>query len=105
MDTPQLGEITAFGIVILRQVTSGVLTCISEAQKFVALVDMLPINGNMTTEAQKFVALVDTLPINGNMTIFITALQELLIDIAAHAARHGTDAITLETNNGVLCTQ
>ena len=25
--------------------------------------------------------------------------------LAAHAARHGTDAITLETNNGVLCTQ
>ena len=80
MDTRQLGEITAFGIVILRQVTS-VLTCtISEAQKFVAFVGTLPINGNMTTEAQKFVALVDTLPINGNMTIFITALQELLID-------------------------
>ena len=83
MDTRQLGEITAFGIVILRQVTSDVLTCtISEAQKFVAFVDTLPINGNMTTEAQKFVALVDTLPINGNMTIFITA---------AHAARHGID--------------
>ena len=81
MDTRQLGEITAFGIVILRQVTSDALSCtISEAQKFVALVDMLPIKGNMTTEAQKFVALVDTLPINGNMTIFITALQELLID-------------------------
>ena len=77
MDTRQLGEITAFGIAILGQVTSDVLTCtISEAQ--------------------------DTLPINGNMTIF---MQELLIDIAAHAARHGTDAITLETNNGVLCTQ
>ena len=60
MDTPQLGEITAFGIVIL-QVTSDVLTC-------------------TISEAQKFVALVDTLPINGNMTIFITALQELLID-------------------------
>ena len=61
MDTRQLGEITAFGIVILRQVTSDVLTCtISEAQKFVALVDTLPINGN-------------------NMTIFITALQELLV--------------------------
>ena len=59
MDTPQLGEITAFGIVILRQVTSDVLTCtISEAQKFA----------------------LDTLPINGNMTIFVTALQELLID-------------------------
>ena len=56
------------------------------------------------SEAQKFVALVDTLPINGNMIIFITALQELLIDIAAHAARHGTDAI-IETNNDVLCTQ
>ena len=25
--------------------------------------------------------------------------------LAAHAARHGTDAITRETNNGVLCTQ
>ena len=61
MDTRQLGEITAFGIAILRQVTSDVLTCtISEAQKFVALVDTLPINGN-------------------NMTIFITALQELLV--------------------------
>ena len=76
-----MGEITAFGIVILGQVTSDVLTCtISEAQKFVALVGTLPINSNMTTEAQKFVALVDTLPINGNMIIFITALQELLID-------------------------
>ena len=70
----------------LEAVTSDVLTC-------------------TISEAQKFVAFVDTLPINGNMTIFITALQELLIDIAAHAARHGTDAITLETNNGVLCTQ
>ena len=40
-------------------VTSDVLTC-------------------TISEAQKFVALVDTLPINGNMTIFITALQELL---------------------------
>ena len=49
-------------------------------RSFVAFVGTLPINGNMTTEAQKFVALVDTLPINGNMTIFITALQELLID-------------------------
>ena len=58
MDTRQLGEITAFGIAILGQVTSDVLI----------------------SEAQKFVALVDTLPINGNMTIFITALQELLID-------------------------
>ena len=29
-------------------------------------------------------------------------LQELLI---AHTARHGADAITLKTNNGVLCTQ
>ena len=58
MDTRQLGEITAFGIVILRQVTSD----------------------DTISEAQKFVALVDTLPINGNMTIFITALQELLID-------------------------
>ena len=86
MDTRQLGEITAFGIVILRQVTSDVLTC-------------------TISEAQKFVALADTLPINGNMIIFITALQELLIDIVAHAARHGTDAITLETNNNVLCTQ
>ena len=86
MDTRQLGEITAFGIVILRQATSDVLTC-------------------TISEAQKFVALADTLPINGNMIIFITALQELLIDIVAHAARHGTDAITLETNNGVLCTQ
>ena len=108
------------------EVTSDVLTCTiseaqkfvafvgtlpikgnmtTEAQKFVALVDTLPINGNMTTEAQKFVALVDTLPINGNMIIFITALQELLIDIVAHAARHGTVAITLESNNDVLCTQ
>ena len=43
------------------EVTSDVFTCnISEAQKFVALVDTLPINGN-------------------NMTIFITALQELLV--------------------------
>ena len=49
-------------------------------------------------------AYLHTLPINGNLIIFITALQEL-IDIAAHAARHGTDAITLETNNGALCTQ
>ena len=85
MDTPQLG-VTAFGIVILRQVTSDVLTC-------------------TISEAQRFVVLAGTLPINGNMTIFITALQELLIDIAAHAARHGTDAITLESNNDVLCTQ
>ena len=61
MDTRQLGEITAFGIVILGQVTSDVLIC-------------------TISEAQKLVALVDTLPINGNMTIFITALQELLID-------------------------
>ena len=40
-----------FGIAILGQVTSDELTCTtSEAQKFVALVDTLPINGNMTTE-------------------------------------------------------
>ena len=70
----------------LGAVTSDVLTC-------------------TISEAQKFVVLADTLPINGNMIIFIIALQEPLIDIVAHAARHGTDAITLETNNDVLCTQ
>lgn len=80
-----MGEITAFGIVILRQVTSDVLTC-------------------TISEAQKFVALADTLPINGNMTIFITALQELLIDIVAHAASwHRCNHS--ESNNDVLCTQ
>ena len=61
MDTRQLGEIMAFGIAILGQVTSDVLT-------------------STISEAQKLVALADTLLINGNMTIFITALQELLID-------------------------
>ena len=47
MDLHQLGEITAFGISILGQVTSDILTCnhITEAQRFAILMEALPVTG------------------------------------------------------------
>ena len=69
MDLHQLGEITAFRISILSQVTSGILAC-----KYI-------------NEAQRFAILVKTLPVTGNTMVFVTAVQELLIDMVAHAAR------------------
>ena len=40
-----------------------------------------------TTEAQRFAILVKTLPVTGNTMVFVIAMQELLIDMVAHAAR------------------
>ena len=76
MDLHQLGEITAVGISILSRVTSEILAC-----KFI-------------TEAQRFAILVKTLPVTGNTMVFVIAMQELLIDMVAHAARHGTDELS-----------
>ena len=33
------------------------------------------------------------LPVTGNTMVFVIAKQELLIDMVAHAARHGTDEL------------
>ena len=68
MDLHHLGEITAFGISILSQVTSEILAC------------------NHITEAQRFAILVKALPVTGNTMVFVTAVQELLLDMGAHAA-------------------
>ena len=76
MDLHQLGEVTAFGISILSQVTSEILAC-----KYI-------------NEAQRFAILVKTLPVTGNTMVFVIAMQELLIDMVAHAARHGTDELS-----------
>ena len=76
MDLHQLGEITAFGISILSQATSEILAC------------------NHITEAQRFAILVKALPVTGNTMVFVTAVQELLLDMVAHAARHGTDELS-----------
>ena len=62
MDLHQL--ITAFGISILSQVTSEILAC------------------NHITDAQRFAILVMALPV----TVFVTAVQELLIDMVARSA-------------------
>ena len=45
------------------------------------------------TEAQRF-AILKTLPVTGNTMVFVIAMQELLIDMVAHAARHGTDELS-----------
>ena len=76
MDLHQLGEVTAFGISIMNQVKSQILAC-----KYI-------------TEAQRFATLVKTLPVTGNTMVFVIAMQELLIDMVAHAARHGTDELS-----------
>ena len=76
MDLHQLGEVTAFGISIMNQVKSQILAC-----KYI-------------TEAQRFAILVKTLPVTGNTMVFVIAMQELLIDMVAHAARHGTDELS-----------
>ena len=61
MDLHQLGEITAFGISILSQVTSEILAC------------------NYITDAQRFAILVKALPVTGNTMVFVIVMQELLI--------------------------
>ena len=60
----------------MSQVTSEILAC-----KYI-------------TEAQRFALLVKALPVTGNMMVFVTAEQELFIDMVAHAARHGTDELS-----------
>ena len=73
MDLHQLGEITAFGISILSQVTSEILAC------------------NYITEAQRFAILVKALP------VFVTAMQELV-----SASRNRRALRQMEADNSVF---